>query len=68
MFFFTLGCKPDNPNRIEKTQKNQRAFSCAIGATGWLKTSCPEVKKGETLLLGAPRENPADEGYEPNAG
>ena len=37
------------------------AFSCAIGATVWLKTSCPEVKKGETLL-DAPRENPGDEG------
>ena len=75
MFFFTLGCKPHNPNRVEKPKKNQMAFSCAIGATVWLKISCPEVKKGETLLLGAPRENPADEGenpadegYEPKAG
>ena len=71
MFFFTLGCKPHNPNRVEKNKK-QMAFSCAIGATVWLKISWPERKTGcdvwEVPWVPIAPYNPANEGYEPNAG
>ena len=72
MFFFTLGCKPHNPNRVEKTLKKQMAFSCAIGATVWLKISWPERKTGcdvwEVPWVPIALYNPANEGCEPNAG
>ena len=48
------------------------AFSCAIGATVWLKISWPERKTGcdvwEVPWVPIAPYKPANEGFEPNAG
>ena len=67
MFFFTMGCKPHNPNRVEENQKTKGPSVVRLARLFGSRLLALR-KKGETLLLGAQRENPADEGYEPNAG